>query len=77
MGQTFVGGMKNNCKVITTCFVGRAVRQETAIDGYPPGLFEHSQNFPTPEKVLDLVAYIYELERKVDPGRTEPSASHS
>ena len=38
------------------------------MNGDPPGPYEHSQNFPTPEKVLELVAYNYELERRVDPG---------
>jgi hypothetical protein len=61
--------VSRNCKVIATCFAGgREIREETTILGDPPGPFEHSQNFSTPEKVLELVAYNYELERKVDPG---------
>lgn len=56
------------CKVITTCFVGREIREVTTFCGSPPGPFDHSQNFPTPESVVDLMAYVVELERKVDPG---------
>lgn len=57
-----------NCKVITTCFVGREVRLEHAVCGDPPGLFEHAQNFADPESVLELISLIHEFERKVDPG---------
>jgi hypothetical protein len=60
--------MARNCKVITTCFAGRAVRKETTMCGDPPGLFMHAQNFPDPESVLELVSLIHEFERKVDPG---------
>jgi len=60
--------MRRNCKVITTCFIGRTVRKNTTIGGDPPGPFNHAQNFPTPEAVLELVALIYDLECKVDPG---------
>lgn len=57
-----------NCKVITTCFIAREVVEENEIAGDPPGLFIHAQNFTSPEKVLDLVSLICELEREVDPG---------
>ncbi len=60
--------LSRNCKVITTCFVGREVREDTEFAGDPPGPYIHCQNFATPERVLELVAYIYELERKIDPG---------
>lgn len=60
--------MSRHCKVITTCFVGRTVRKRTRISGNPPGPFTHCQDFQTPEKVLELVAYVCELERTVDPG---------
>lgn len=60
--------MKKHCKVITTCFIGREVREKTMIEGTPPGFFHHAQNFPSPKEVLELVAYLCELERSVDPG---------
>jgi hypothetical protein len=56
------------CKVITTCFIGREIREATTFCGSPPGPFDHSQNFPTPESVIELLAYIVQLERTVDPG---------
>lgn len=56
------------CKVITTCFVGREIREATTFCGSPPGPFDHAQNFPTPASVIDLLAYTLEFERKVDPG---------
>ncbi len=61
-------GTGRNCKVITTCFVAREIGADTEITGHRPGPFIHCQNFPTRERVLELVAYIYELERTVDPG---------
>jgi hypothetical protein len=57
-----------NCKVITTCFAGRTVREETTICGDPPGPFMHAQNFPDAESVLELVELIHEFELEVDPG---------
>jgi hypothetical protein len=60
--------MARNCKVITTCFAGREVRMENAMCGDPPGLFMHAQNFPDRESVLELLAVVHEIERKVDPG---------
>jgi hypothetical protein len=36
--------------------------------GDPPGPFQHAQNFPDPESVLELVQLNVELERSVDPG---------
>jgi hypothetical protein len=57
-----------NCKVITTCFAGREVREETDTCGDPPGPFMHSQNFPDPRSVLGLLEVVHEIERKVDPG---------
>ncbi len=56
------------CKVITTVFLGRVIREETALCGDPEGLFNHSQNFPTPESVVDLIKLIVSLEKKNDPG---------
>ena len=60
--------LARNCKVITTCFAGRTIREETTLCGDPPGPFMHAQNFPDPESVLELIAAICELERTVDPG---------
>jgi hypothetical protein len=60
--------LSRNCKIITTCFAGRAIREETTICGDPPGPFMHAQNFPDPQSVLEIIAAIYELERTVDPG---------
>ncbi len=60
--------MARNCKVITTCFAGRQVREETCICGDPPGYFLHAQNFPDAESVLDLLDLCLEFERKIDPG---------
>jgi len=60
--------VNKNCKVITTCFIGREVREEDDIVVDPPDLFLHTQYFPDPDKVLELVALIRELEVKVDPG---------
>ena len=60
--------MSRNCKVVTTCFVEREIRENTTIAGDPPGWFDHSQRFPDPESVLELCALICQLERRVDPG---------
>lgn len=60
--------MARNCKVIVTCFMGREVRKTTTICGLPPGFFNHSQNFPDEDSVLDLVKLNYELECQADPG---------
>lgn len=60
--------MARNCKVIVTCFMGRTVRETTTVCGSPPGFFNHSQNFPDEESVLDLVKLNYELECESDPG---------
>lgn len=60
--------MARNCKVITTCFVGRQIREKTTICGDPPGPFLHAQMFPDAESVLDLLAVVHEFELKVDPG---------
>ncbi|HOQ42807.1 MAG TPA: hypothetical protein PLG94_16220 [Smithellaceae bacterium] len=60
--------MARNCKVITTCFAGRTVREETVEWGDPPGPFLHAQNFPDAESVLDLLGLCHEFELKVDPG---------
>ncbi len=60
--------MARNCKVIVTCFMGRAIRETTTIVGSPPGFFNHSQNFPDEEAVLGLVKLNYELECQSDPG---------
>jgi len=57
-----------HCKVITTCFAGRSVRQVTTLCGDPPGPFLHAQVFPDAEAVLRLVRLLHELERQVDPG---------
>lgn len=57
-----------NCKVITTCFIGREIRKKTTICGDPPGLFRHAQVFPDAESVLELLALVHEFELKVDPG---------
>ena len=58
----------NNCKVITTCFVGREIRPDTKLEGIPEGWFDHAQTFPDPEAVLELIELIVEIERKLDPG---------
>ena len=58
----------SNCKVITTCFVGREIRPDTTLDGIPEGWFAHAQTFPDPESVLQLVEVILEIERTLDPG---------
>jgi hypothetical protein len=60
--------MARNCKVIATCFVGRVVRENTTVCGNPPGFFNHSQNFPNEESVLDLIKLNYDLECRTDPG---------
>lgn len=60
--------MTQCCKVITTCFIGRAVRSETTPIGCPAGWFQHPQNFPDEETVLHLVERNIELERSIDPG---------
>ena len=60
--------MPRNCKVIVTCFMGREIRKTTTICGLPPGFFNHSQNFPDEESVLELVKLNYELECQSDPG---------
>jgi len=56
------------CKVITTVFVGRTIRENTTEVGSPRGLFNHSQNFPTPDSVIDLLKMTIELEKNIDPG---------
>jgi hypothetical protein len=56
------------CKVITTCFAGREVRERPELCGDPPGLFDHAQVFPDPESVLELWQLVMEFERSVDPG---------
>lgn len=60
--------MKKTCKIITTVFLGRSIREETAICGQPKGFFNHSQNFPTPESVIDLLKLIISLDESTDPG---------
>ena len=61
-------GTARNCKVITTCFIGREVRDASEPAGTPTGWFAHAQHFPDPESVLELMALNYELECTVDPG---------
>lgn len=56
------------CKVITTCFVPRVTRERTTTIGNPAGFFNHSQNFPSEEAVLDLVKLNVEIEQRTDPG---------
>lgn len=56
------------CKIITTVFVGRTVRENTTELGNPRGFFNHSQNFPTPDSVIDLLKMTIDLEKTVDPG---------
>jgi len=61
--------MTKNCKVISTCFNdGRSVRLFTTLCGVPKGLFNHSQNFPTKEKVKDLVTLNIKQELTVPAG---------
>ena len=58
-----------NCKVISTCFnEGRAVREKTKMVGVPAGPFDHSQNFPTRDHVLDLLRLNIEQENTIDAG---------
>jgi len=56
------------CKIITTTFLGRTIREKTSLCGVPKGLFNHSQNFPTPESVIDLLKLTIEFENKINPG---------
>lgn len=56
------------CKVITTCFEGRTVREKTTKLGNPKGYYNHSQNFPTSESVVELIKLIVEQDKIVDPG---------
>jgi len=56
------------CKVITTCFIGRDVRENTSRCGHPKLWVTHSQNFPTKGSVIGLVALNFTLDREVDPG---------
>jgi hypothetical protein len=60
--------MSRNCKVITTCFTGREVREHPERCGDPPGLFGHAQNFPDASAVLELMRMVVDSERTVDPG---------
>jgi hypothetical protein len=60
--------LARNCKVITTCFAGRAIRETPEVCGDPPGLFEHAQVFPDAESALELLQLVMEFERSVDPG---------
>lgn len=60
--------MARNCKVITTCFTGREVREHPQRCGEPPGLFDHAQNFPDAHSVLALMRMVVDSERTVDPG---------
>jgi hypothetical protein len=57
-----------HCKVITTCFIGRQIRERTTLCGDPPGPFMHAQMFPDAQSVLDLLEVVHEFELKVDPG---------
>jgi len=52
------------CKVITTVFLGRKIREDTTRCGVPRGLFNHSQNFPTPQSVIELLKLTIILEEK-------------
>jgi len=56
------------CKVITTSFLERKIREETTLCGNPKGLFNHSQNFPTPKSIIELLKLTVSLEEKTDPG---------
>lgn len=56
------------CKVITTVFAGRTIREHTTELGVPRGFFNHSQNFPTPDSVIDLLKLTISIEKNVDPG---------
>ena len=56
------------CKVISTCFIPREIREDTTIMGWPPGFFKHSQNFPDEYAVLALVKLNIEIENTVAPG---------
>lgn len=60
--------MARNCKVVTTCFVGREIRKTTTRCGDPPGPYRHAQVFPDAESVLELMSLVHEFELKVDPG---------
>ena len=55
-------------KVITTSFISRTIRDKTCLSGRPLGNFSHSQNFTTPESIIDLIKYTLNCESKIDPG---------
>lgn len=57
------------CKVVTTCIDnGRMVREDTTIAGNPKGYYNHSQNFPTDDSIIELVKLTIEQDKIVDPG---------
>ena len=59
---------RNSAKVITTCFQGRVIREENGLCGNPIGYYNHCQNFPTSESVIELLDLIVARELVVDPG---------
>jgi len=60
--------MQKTAKVITTVFLGRMFREHTILCGNPQGYFIHSQNFTTPESVIDLLKLCIRLDTETDPG---------
>lgn len=56
------------CKIIATNFSARTFRENTTICGRPAGYFNHSQNFPTPESIQNLLMLNIEQEMHVNPG---------
>tara|TARA_A100001015_G_scaffold275642_1_gene333077 strand:+ start:482 stop:1318 length:837 start_codon:yes stop_codon:yes gene_type:complete len=55
-------------KVISTCFIRRSIRQKSYLIGEPVGYFGHSQNFQSPEDVINLIKFNISEEKKFNPG---------
>jgi len=60
--------MHKSAKVITTVFLGRMYREHTILCGNPQGYFIHSQDFQTPESVIELIKLCVKLDEETDPG---------
>ena len=55
-------------KVISTCFIKRTLKKKTYLIGDPLGYFGHSQNFQSPDDVIELIKFNILMEKKYNPG---------
>jgi hypothetical protein len=54
--------------VIATCFGPRSVRMNTGLSGFPPGWFDHAQNYPDEPAIIGLLELQIQQISTVDPG---------